>query len=74
MEGYIKNKDRLSDRVAFALELAIKQQDLEVAELLSRAMDLSMTRNTGGGEFVERRDYSREIEKMLNELRELKKK
>lgn len=73
MQGYVKNKDRLSDRVLYAMELALKQEDLEIAEILNKAMDLSMTRNTGGGEFVERRDYSREIERALEDLRALKK-
>jgi len=34
---------------------------------------LSMTRNSGGGDFVERRDYPPEIEEVLKKLRELKK-
>jgi hypothetical protein len=74
MQGFTKNKDRLSDRVLFALEMAIEQDDLELAELLNRAMELSMTRNTGGGEFIERRDYPKEIEKALERLRTIKKK
>jgi hypothetical protein len=37
-------------------------------------MELSMTRNTGGGEFIERRDYPPEIEKAMDKLNELKKK
>lgn len=72
MEGYTKNKARLSDRVLFALELAIEQRDLELAEMLNNCLDLAMTRNTGGGEFIERRHYPDEIEKALIELRGLK--
>ena len=74
MQGYVKNKDRLSDRILFAMELSLKQEDLEVSEILSRALDLAMTRNTGGGEFVERRDYAREIERALEDLQALRKK
>lgn len=74
MQGYIKNKDRLSDRILYALELALQQEDLEVADILNQALDLAMTRNTGGGEFVERRDYSREIERALEQLAALRKK
>ncbi len=72
VQGFTKNKDRLSDRILFALEMALEQEDLPLAEALNKALDLSMTRNAGGGEFVERRDYPREIEIMLKKLRELK--
>ena len=72
MQGFIKNKDRLSDRILFALELALKQQDLELSEALNKALEMAMTRNTGGGEFVERRDYPKEIETALVQLRGLK--
>ncbi len=74
MQGFTKNKDRLSDRILFAVELALEQQDLELSETLNKALELSMTRNTGGGDFIERRDYPREIEKAIVQLRELKKK
>jgi hypothetical protein len=73
MLGFTKNKDRLSDRILFALELALEQKDLELAESLNNALELAMTRNTGGGEFIERRDYPKEIEKALVQLRALKK-
>jgi hypothetical protein len=65
-------EDRLSDRILFALELALEQKDVEIAERLVFALDMSMTRNTGGGEFVERRDYPPAIEKALNKLNEIK--
>lgn len=74
MLGFTKNKDRLSDRILFALELALEQQDLELSEALLNALELAMTRNTGGGEFIERRDYPREIETAIEQLRKLKKK
>lgn len=72
MQGYIKNKDRLSDRILFALELALEQKDLELSESLNNALEMAMTRNTGGGEFVERRDYPKDIETALIQLRGLK--
>lgn len=72
MQGFTKNKDRLSDRILFALELALEQQDLELSEALNKSLELSMTRNTGGGEFIERRDYPKEIETALAQLRGLK--
>lgn len=72
MQGYPKNKDRLSDRVLYALELAIEQEDLPIAELLNNALELAMTRNSGGGEFIERRDYPNDVEEALSALRKLK--
>ncbi len=72
MDGFIANKARLSDRILFALELALEQQDLETAEILTRALEMSMTRKTGGGEFVERREYPQSVETILQQLRVLK--
>lgn len=72
MLGFTKNKDRLSDRILFALELALEQNDLELSESLNNALEMAMTRNTGGGEFIERRDYPKEIETALIHLRGLK--
>lgn len=66
------NIQRLSDRIFFALELAIEQKSIDIADALVNALELSMTRNSGGGEFVERRDYPLEIESVLKKLRELK--
>ncbi len=63
---------RLSDRILSALELALEQDDLKISELLTRALEHSMTRNTGGGEFVERRDYPPEIESAMNRLYDLR--
>ncbi|MCC6597597.1 MAG: hypothetical protein IT559_02270 [Alphaproteobacteria bacterium] len=68
MEQNETDKIRLSDRILSALELALKQKDVKIAELLSRAMEQAMTRNTGGGEFIERRDYPPEIERAMDEL------
>lgn len=59
---------RLSDRILSALELALEQDDVKIAELLVRAMEQAMTRNTGGGEFIERRDYPPEIERAMDKL------
>ena len=67
-----KDKIRLSDRILAALELALKQKDLKISELLVRSLELSMTRNTGGTEFIERRDYPPEMEKAMEMLYELR--
>ncbi len=63
---------RLSDRILSALDLALEQEDVKISELLTRALEQAMTRNTGGGEFVERRDYPPEIESAMSKLYELK--
>ena len=62
------NKIRLSDRILLALELSLSQKDLKISELLTQALELSMTRNTGGGEFIERRDYPPEMEEAMDKL------
>jgi hypothetical protein len=66
------NKYRLSDRIIYALRLAIEQKDIASADALVQSLEKSMTRNTGGDQFVERRNYPPEIEHELNRLRILK--
>lgn len=65
---------RLSDRILFALEMALEQEDADLGDALAKALELSMTRNTGGGEFIERRDYPPAIEAALDKLDAIKKK
>ncbi len=72
MSDLSREQIRLSDRILSALELSLEQDDVKIAELLTRAMELAMTRNTGGGEFVERRDYLPEIEDAMSKLYELR--
>ena len=72
MSDLSREQIRLSDRILSALELSLEQDDVKIAELLTRAMELAMTRNTGGGEFVERRDYPPEIEDAMSKLYELR--
>ena len=74
MDETLLNKSRLSDRILYALKLAIEQNDTKIADQLVATLELAMTRNTGGGEFVERREYTIEFEKELDKLRDLKKK
>lgn len=73
MDSYERQKIRLSDRILSALELALDQDDLKIAELLTKALEMSMTRHAGGGEFIERRDYPPEIEIAMQKLSELRK-
>ena len=74
MDDNEKDRIRLSDRILSALELALDQDDVKIAELLTSAMETSMTRNTGGGQFIERRDYPPEIEDAMDKLYELRSK
>jgi hypothetical protein len=72
MQNSEKDKIRLSDRILSALELSLEQEDLKISELLTRALEMAMTRNTGGGEFIERRDYPPELEKAMDRLSDLR--
>ncbi|MCB1563149.1 MAG: hypothetical protein KDJ75_06195 [Alphaproteobacteria bacterium] len=72
MDQAERDKIRLSDRILQALHLSLEQDDLKISELLTRALELSMTRNTGGGEFIERRDYPPEIESAMEKLYHLR--
>ena len=74
MDNSEKDKIRLSDRILSALQLSLEQEDLKIAELLTSAMEQSMTRNTGGGEFIERRAYPPEIEDAMDMLHKLRSK
>lgn len=74
MQNFSIEKLRLCDRILTAFQLAVEQEDLETAEALNSAMELSMTRKTGGGEFIERRDYPIDVEKAIEGLRVLRKK
>ena len=72
MDAQEKDKIRLSDRILSALELTIQQEDVAIADVLLKALDMSMTRNTGGNEFIERRDYPSEIEAAIDKLHDLR--
>ena len=72
MDANEKEKIRLSDRILSALDLALDQGDLKIAEMLTRALEVAMTRSSGGSEFVERRDYPPEIEAAIERLYKLR--
>ncbi|MCC7304727.1 MAG: hypothetical protein IT558_00540 [Alphaproteobacteria bacterium] len=63
-----KNKIRLGDRIQSALELAVAQEDLAISEMLVRALEMTMTRKTGGAGFIERRDYPPELDAIMEKL------
>jgi hypothetical protein len=67
------DKQRLSDRILYAMNLALEQEDVKTADTLARALDMAMTRNTGGGDFVERREYPPYMERALTRLGALRK-
>lgn len=63
---------RLSDRILFALELAVEQGDLGIADNLVAAMEQSITRATGGKDFTERRELAPEYDAVLSQYDDLK--
>lgn len=63
---------RLSDRILFAFELAIEQEDMTIADHLMKAMENAMTRAAGGKEFTERREFAPEYEAAMSQYEELK--
>lgn len=67
-----KEYQRLSDQILQALTLSLSQKDVAISDLLSRALEMSMTRNAGGRDFIERRDLSDDVEAALEKLDLLK--
>lgn len=67
------SEQRLADRILEALTLSLDQKDVAISELLTRALEMSMTRNAGGRDFIERRDFSDAVEQSLTKLSALKK-
>ena len=63
-----KNNERLADRILTALDMAISQEDADIAEILGSALEMSLTRGAGGKDFVERRDFSEDVERALDKL------
>ena len=47
---------RLYNQIIKAFNNALHQEDLEMCIILNQALELSLTRKTGGPDFVERRD------------------
>lgn len=63
---------RLSDLVLEALKLALSQDDIQISEQLINALELSMTRATGGKQYVERREYPKAVEDALHQYHTLR--
>lgn len=66
---------RLSDYIVDSLDIAVDQEDVAIADLLIKALDLTMTRAAAekGDGFKERRSRSTDIEKTLDRYAALKK-
>ncbi len=65
---------RLSDKILEALNLALDQEDFSISEQLMNALELSLTRNAGGAEFTERRDFSDEMDSAMTRFDALRSK
>lgn len=64
---------RLSDKILDALKMALAQKDVAISELLNRALEMAMTRGAGGRSFIERREFSTELEAALDQFEALRK-
>ncbi len=63
-----KNNERLADRILTALQMAVIQEDVDIAVMLENALEMALTRGAGGKDFVERRDFSEDVESVLDKL------
>ena len=63
---------RLADRVLYALQSALEQNDLEIAEILNHALEKALTRLSGGKDFVERRELDAQYADAMNRLSDLR--
>jgi len=63
---------RLSDKVLEALELALEQDDGQLAGILSQALEMTLTRSAGGAGFQERREYSERMGIAFNKVEKLR--
>lgn len=63
---------RLSDRILFAFELAVEQEDLNIANHLMQAMETAITRTAGGKDFTERRELAPEYQAAITQYEDLK--
>ncbi len=67
------NSKRLADRILAALQLAIEQKDKGQAEILLNALQIALTKDSGGKDFVERRDLSDAIIEAMDAVDVLRK-
>lgn len=65
---------RLSDRIVYALEKALEQEDVQVAKVLVQALELTLTRIPSSADFVDRRGYPKKIEEAMRRMDEIQRK
>ncbi len=63
---------RLSDKILDAFKLSLDQKDVDIAEMLNRALQMAMTRGAGGKDFVERREFADDVELALEKFETLR--
>lgn len=64
-------KQRLSDHILEALEMAVSQKDKDISTALARALEMSLTRQAGGAGFEERREYDAKIQSLLEQASDM---
>lgn len=67
----MENDRRLGDRILFALQKALDQRELEVAELLANALTITLTRFGGPGA-VEKRPEPAGLDEAFDRLDSLR--
>lgn len=67
----MENDRRLGDRILFALELALDQREIQIAEMLARALELALTR-FGGPNVVEKRPAPQGLDEAFERLERLR--
>lgn len=65
------NERRLGDRILHALELALEQKHLDVAEHLALALEAALTR-FGGKDMVDHREFTEAMDLAFVKLDELR--
>ncbi len=68
-----KKYQRLSDRILEAMNLALDQKDVAIADLLRRALEMTLKRNASSRSQIDRRSAVEEITKAIAKLEALKK-
>jgi len=68
----LDQKRRLYDRILSAFQLALEQDDYEIAAALKGPLEMALTRNTGGAHFVEQRDVPPELARALQQFETMK--
>ena len=65
--------NRISDYIFTALKMALEQKDLQTAELLTRALENTISKGLENTAIEERRNFSDQFEVAMTELQALRK-